>query len=145
MSELLTILYQSSWSILGLILLVVYTFMIVHIRRGNKNTWLTMMCVILMANNIGGVIVGLSSYELRIKRSSLPLYPVLLGVGLALDYGGFSISHYLLSVKYSRMAKNVPMLLEGKPEPQPTKFEIIKHRVMVLLNTIAGPLNGLTA
>jgi hypothetical protein len=76
-----------------------------------------MVVVILMVDNIGAVLVGPATYKVTIEKSSEPVYTLMLSVGLFLYYGGFSLAHYLLSVKYSRMASNVPVILEGKPEP----------------------------
>jgi hypothetical protein len=108
--------YDWSWILPSIFLLILYTVMIWHIRNGNKNTWLVMMCVLLMVNNAGGIFVGFGLYELTVLKNIERLYVWCMGIGVSLDYSAFCVAHYLLAVKYSRMAKNVPELLAGRPE-----------------------------
>jgi len=64
MKSLLLTIYALSWTVLGLLMCVMYPVVIWHIVQGNRNKWLIMLCLILMANNIGGIFSGYSLYEL---------------------------------------------------------------------------------
>lgn len=44
-------------------------------------------------------------------------------IGIFLEYSQFGTSHYLLAVKYQKMARNIPQVLEGKEEHIPSKCE----------------------
>ena len=54
----------------------------------------------------------------------------------------FMLSHYLLADKYRKMAKNVPTLLEGKPEVLPTTYERVTYWVLLALNTLVPMFFG---
>lgn len=140
-SPLFTI-YDFSWTATGVVMFITYIGMLVHIRRGNKNTWLTMMCVLLMVNNVGGIILGIGLYNLTVLQHKEVKYVLMMVFGAGLDYTGFCVAHYLLAVKYGRMAKNVPELLAGRPEPPPTRCQTISYWILLFLNSIVGFWDG---
>jgi hypothetical protein len=116
---------------------VVYPIVICHIVRGNRSKFLILLCLILMLNNIGGIFAGYSLYELTVlKHISAPLI-WMLGVGKALDYGSFCMSHYLLAVTYREMATNTQLLLKGEDARIKTTGEKILHCLLLFLNVAA--------
>jgi hypothetical protein len=56
---------------------------------------------------------GYSLYTLLVLKNVDIVYVWMLAIGIALDYGCFSIAHYLLAVEYRRMATDIPSLLDG--------------------------------
>jgi hypothetical protein len=135
--------YDFSWIVTGVPMAIMYIILIVHIQRGNKNTWLTIVCSLLLLSNIGAVMTGYSLYKLLVLKDVTVGLVWMLGIGVGFDYGCFSIAHYLLAVEYRRMATNVPLLLEGKPEKPVTSCERFTYWTLLILNVLAGFFTGL--
>jgi len=129
--------YDLSWMIPSVIMIVLWLIMLVHICRGNRNKWLFINVVMLLLGAVGSVLTGWTLYELTVRNVSKPAICYLFGVAVFLAYGMFSISHYLLAVRYRKMVRNVPLLLEGKPAKPETTRDRIVYWLLFFLNITA--------
>lgn len=98
-----------------------------------------MVCTMLLFGAVGSVLEGWTLFLITVKgvKTLAPIY--WLGVAVALTYGMFCISHFMLAVRYRKMATNVPLLLDGKTEKLPTTCEKVIYWTLLTLN-IAAPL-----
>lgn len=112
----LVALYDLSWIVPGVPMVILYLILIVHIQRGNKNTWLTVVSSLLLITNLGACAVGYGLYKVMILGDNTRGLVWMIGVGCGADFLTFSVAHWMLAHKYNQMATNVPLLLEGKPE-----------------------------
>lgn len=131
--------YDFSWIIPSGILVILWIIMLVHIRKGNQNKWLFAVVFMLMIGALGSMIEGWTLYELTVLHEVQISHIYWLGIGVALTYGMFSITHFLLAVKYRKMATNVPRLLTGLPEKKETVCDAVVYWLLLSLN-IAAPL-----
>jgi hypothetical protein len=106
--------YDIAWMAVGLIMIMLYIVLFLHVWRGNNNKWLLMVCVMLLLSNIGAFFIGYSLYNIYVIGVVNQGLCIILGVGVALYYTMFGISHFLLAIKYREMSKNVPVIIEGK-------------------------------
>jgi len=60
--------YCLSWVFAGTVMATSFIILLVHVRRGNKNKWLTMVVSQLICSNIGSVLVGYGLYGVYIKK-----------------------------------------------------------------------------
>lgn len=120
------------------IMIVLWLIMLVHIINGNRNKWLFTVVVMLLFGAVGSVLEGWTLYELTVRHVINTAICYWLGLAVLLTYGMFCLSHYLLAVKYRKMARNVPLLLEGKPEKLESTSDVIVYWLLLFLN-IAAP------
>jgi hypothetical protein len=121
----------------GAIAVVLFIVLFVYIYRGNKNLWLLQVCAMLLLSNVGAFLIGFSLYNIYVIKNVTEEMCVILGVGVALYYLLFGISHFLLAVKYREMSKNVPVIIEGKTPETSTLCGKITFWVLLGLNIIA--------
>lgn len=121
--KLLTTIEVYIMLITGVILLVCNSVVLVHIRLGNKNKWLTWVVCLLLVSNFGNLLMAYSYQTLFVERIYTPLNCAAIGLGDATKFWGFSISHFLLADKYRTISKKMPAIFDGKPEVPPTRTE----------------------
>jgi hypothetical protein len=126
----------------GLILLAGYLWLLYHVRTGNKNTWLTWVTIMLVLTNVGKMMTWHVLAEIYLNGSISALAAAELGAGVALKYGFFTTSHFLLAKKYAAMARRIPSVLEGRPEIFPTRCEEVSGTVLMVLNIMAPIVQG---
>ena len=124
-------------------MVILYTILIIHIQRGNKNTWLKVVSSLLLLNNVGACAVGYGLFKLMILKDITKGLVWMIAVGCGVDYLTFSVAHFMLASKYSKMATNIPLLLEGKSEKPVTTCDRIFYWTMLALNFLAGFCTGL--
>lgn len=78
--------YVWSWIVAGVIMAISFSILLVHVRRGNKNTWLTVVSSQLICSSIGAIMLGYSAYEVYIRQTRIT-WKILVGtVGIFLEY-----------------------------------------------------------
>jgi hypothetical protein len=78
--------YVWSWIVAGAIMAISFSILLVHVRRGNKNTWLTVVSSQLICSSIGAIMLGYGAYEVYI-RPPADTWHILVGtVGIFLEY-----------------------------------------------------------
>ena len=95
------------------IMIIAYVIMISHLYSGsgNKNKWLSIMMVLLFLSQVGVLVMGYSFYALFTERKYTMLNIWGFGVGIGWYYMFFNIAHFLLAIKYHKISKEVPLML----------------------------------
>jgi hypothetical protein len=120
----------------GAIMLVMWSVVLVHIVRGNKNKWLAMTTTLLLLSNVAIIISGYADYLMILEAIHTSFTTFLFGASYGLFILMFNISHFLLAERYRKMAKTVPAVLDDKPEPVPSKCEVFKYWTLLSLNIL---------
>ena len=87
----------------GVVMTMLFTIMIVHVYRGNKNSWLTTVSVMLVFSGIGALLLGISLYSIYVIELINNVVVLTLAIGVGLFYSLFMIAHFLLATKYRKM------------------------------------------
>jgi hypothetical protein len=95
------------------IMTVVWIVVLMHVYRGNKNKWLMFMCTMLAFGEVGTFVAGWRNYGMEVNGIVTPRIIYELTAGKSVEYIVFCVAHFLLALKYRKMAINVPLLLEG--------------------------------
>jgi hypothetical protein len=66
----------------------------------------------------------------------------LFGIGIAVYYLFFNVGHFMLAEKYSKIAKKVPAMLNGKPEEVETTCNKVNYWLLFLNNVISALAYG---
>jgi hypothetical protein len=135
----IAVFYDFSWMVPSAIMIILWLIMLVHIFKGNRNKWLFTVVVMLIFGAVGSVLEGWTLYELTVRHVLNTALCYWFGLAVFLTYCLFGLSHYLLAVKYRQMARNVPLLLEGKPEQLQSTSDAIVYWLLLFLN-IAAPI-----
>ena len=94
--------------ITGALMLVAWTVELVHIRRGNKNRWLTNVIGLLLVSQIFFLIRTYANYSIYIKLENTALNWILLSVGIGGWYLFFNLAHFFLAYRYQAISKRIP-------------------------------------
>lgn len=133
-----TQIYDLTWLINGLLMAPLFTCVLFHVCRGNKNKWLMTLCALFLASAVGAVFLGCCLYSIYVLDSVSEAVITNFAVGVLLYYPLFSAAHLMLAAKYRAMSKNAPAVLEGK-EPRPrSAFETCAFWTLMVLNAVAG-------
>ena len=84
-------------------------------RLGNKNVWLTWVVTMLMLSDVALMITSIIDYNMWALKSVTLKGIVIQGIAWAVSDGMFSVSHFLLAMKYQTMTRRIPTKLDGKP------------------------------
>lgn len=131
----------------GSIMLFAYIVMTTHVYHGNKNAWLMTLIVLLFASQICVIVMGYSFYALFTEKDETMLNIWLFGVSIGGYYTFFNIAHFLLAIKYSTIAKEVPKMLEKGDDFVPeeeTKSEKVVYWTLFIFNIVSGVSYGLS-
>jgi hypothetical protein len=106
------------------IMIVLYCTLLVHIQRGNKNKWVTLVTVLLLVSMVAYFMFMLANFlllELKfIKTPKAVAWLIVLGISKGIQSSAFNVAHFLLADKYWQMSIQVPLKLEGKDPKEST-------------------------
>jgi hypothetical protein len=132
------------WTIgaVGLILVLTYLGLLVHILRGNQKKWLIAVTVMLMVSSFGSIMVSYALVEIMLKKQPTTIVVIILGAGVGVKYGMFTVSHLMLAEKYQQMSKRVPCVLLGLQETPQSDCSRWTGKILMALNVIAPIAQG---
>ena len=113
--------------------------------RGNGNKWLLTVTCLLFVSNIGTVIYGYALYKTTVKLAGSELIIYLYGFGAFLEASFFGVSHWMLAVKYNRLSRVVPVMIEGKEIEPDSKRRVISNWFLLGLNFLVPLIRGISA
>lgn len=128
--------------IVGVIMIVLFIVLLWHTLEGNRNIWLLQVTSMLLVSNVGAVIIGYTLYATTILELEETGYFIAFGIGNALYFACFGVSHYLLAVKYRNMSKNVPEVIEGKIPGLESGASKMTTKMMISLNIVVPLIFG---
>jgi hypothetical protein len=124
----------------GLILIVSYTALFVHVLRGNRNKWLMGQAVLVILAGFTYVTFAYGYWTVYIKHEVNLTNIWLIGCGSGFSDGFQALVHFFLAMKYQSIAKNIPRTIEGKdPEPE-TRCQKCFYWSTLFLCCVGGPL-----
>jgi hypothetical protein len=131
-----------SWIVAGIVASCVFVCLLVHIKKGNQNSWLTKVTSMLLISSVSSILVGISLYAMNVQELSAVIWIIIMEIGFGFHFAFFDAAHQMLAYKFSRMAINVPRLLEGQEEIKNTKGSKFMFKLITTLNFIAPIMYG---
>lgn len=122
-----------------MILSLFYTALLIHILNGNKNKWLTFVVSMLLISNIAFFMICYLDNQIFTLDEPNQARVIAQGIGWGVSDSTFSVSHFLLAVKYGMIAKDVPKILDKEEVTRDPRKEAIFFWV-VLAGNILFPI-----
>ena len=109
-----------TYFLVGLSTIIIYTALLILIRRKGENKWITQNMLLIMLGNFGLIMNAYGFYLMFYKGYRYSIFAIwMVGLGTGIADGGIAIAHYQLAVKYNKIANEVPAAINGEElEPQ---------------------------
>jgi hypothetical protein len=126
-------------------MIVLYLFLLRHIYNNGRNKWLTLVTVFLLISQLGMILLAYSLKIVVVQGTHVTSGTlILLAFSCSLEYGVFSIPHYMLAIKYREIVKRVPAILNEEELVEPSKFEKLAIKAFLAFNIIATISMGIS-